>query len=308
MKISYFLDKSLLKLPGLLTAVFFIFPGIAVAQEFNMEVTVDQSQVSSASLNYLDDFPSEIESYFNEHDWIDATFQEHERIEAELQIVLLSVDNNFNFQANIVVRAQRPIYNTMQQTTVFLFNDDSWAFQYTPNRAFVHDELQFDAITTLLDFYAYVILGYDFDSFSETGGTPYFTEAQNILSLAQTTSSPGWSRSSASRRGRAQLIAELLNPTYQNFRQALYVYHRQGLDQFISDTEQARQRVIEALEMIRDTQRNATDDFLFDIFFNAKYREIVSIFEDATTEVRLEAYELLSQMDQSHLSEYNKLQ
>lgn len=161
------------------------------AQEFDVEVTLDDSQVTSASLNYLDNFPSEIEAYFNEYDWIDASFQEFERIHAELQIVLLSVDDNYNFQANLVVRAQRPIFNTMQQTTVFLFNDDSWGFNYTPNRALVHDELQFDAITTLLDFYAYVMLGFDFDSFSELGGTPYYSEAQNILALAQTTSSPG---------------------------------------------------------------------------------------------------------------------
>ncbi|MDZ7692640.1 MAG: DUF4835 family protein [Balneolaceae bacterium] len=281
---------------------------LATAQEFDLEVTVDESQVSSASLNYLSNFPDEIESYFNEHNWIDAGFQQQERIQGELQIVLLSVDNNYNFQANIVVRAQRPIYNTMQQTTVFLSNDDSWGFQYTPNRSLVHDELQFDAITTLLDFYAYLMLGYDFDTFSELGGTPYFSEAQNILSLAQTSSSPGWSRSSGSRRGRAQLIANLLNPTYQTFREAMYIYHRQGLDQFISNTEEARKQVLEALQMIRETQRNATDDFLLDIFFNAKYREIVSIFEEAPTEVRLEAYNLLSQMDQSHLTEYNKLQ
>ncbi len=281
---------------------------LAKAQEFNVQVTVDQSQVSSASLSYLDNLPDEVESYFNEHDWIGANFLDHEQIDAELQIVLLSVDDNYNFQANVVIRAQRPIYNTMQLTTTLLMNDENWTFQYTPNRALVHDELQFDALTTFLDFYAYVILGYDFDSFSELGGTPYFTEAQNILALAQTASSPGWSRSGGTRRGRVQLVTDLLNPTYQNFRQAIYIYHRLGLDNFASDTDQARENILEALELIRDSQRNATNDFLFDIFFNAKYREIVSIFEDAPTEIRLEAYELLSQMDQSHLSEYNKLQ
>ncbi|MDR8393516.1 DUF4835 family protein [Aliifodinibius sp. S!AR15-10] len=307
MKISGFFKAFFFK-SGIILLTLFALGSTAFAQEFDVEVTVDQSQVSSASLSYMDGFANEIESYFNEHDWINDNFMEHEQIQAELQIVLLSVDDNYNFQANIVLRAQRPIYDTMQQTTIFLFNDDNWGFQYTPNRAFVHDELQFDAITTLMDFYAYVMLGYDYDTFSETGGTPYFSEAQNILSLAQTTASPGWSRSSSTRRGRAQLIADLLNPTYSDLRQAMYVYHRLGLDQFISNTEQAQKQVLSALEMIRDAQRQATNDFLFDIFFNAKYREIVSIFEDAPTEVRLEAYELLSQMDQSHLSEYDKLQ
>lgn len=280
----------------------------AHAQELDIEVTVDRSQVNSSSLNYLDNFPGQIESYFNDHDWIDANFEEQEKIEVQLQIVLLSADDNFNFQANVVIRSQRPIYNTLRQTTVFLNNDNNWAFNYTPNRALIHDELQFDAITTLLDYYAYVILGYDFDSFSELGGTPYFTEAQNLVALAQTTSSSGWSRTSGSRRNRAQLTADLLNPGYGDFRRAIYKYHRLGLDQFITHTEEARQQILESLQMIRDAQRTATNDFLFDLFFNAKYREIVSIFEDAPTRVRLEAYNVLSQMDQSHLSEYEKLQ
>ena len=292
---------------GLPILVLHLWGSPALAQEFNVEVTVDQSQVSSTSLNYMDNFPQEVESYFNEYDWVDARFLKQERIDAELQIVLLSVDDNFNFRANVVIRTQRPIYNTMRQTTTLLINDESWAFQYTPNRSLVHDELQFDAITTFLDFYAYVMLGYDFDSFSELGGTPYFTEAQNILALAQTASSPGWSRS-GTRRGRAQLITDLTNPTYQGFRQGFYTYHRLGLDQFISKPETARENVLEALELIRDSQQKATNDFLFDLFFNVKYREIVSIFEDASTELRLEAYDLLSRMDQSHMTEYNKLQ
>ncbi|MDX1618873.1 MAG: DUF4835 family protein [Balneolaceae bacterium] len=277
-------------------------------QELEIDVTVDRSQVNNTSLNFLDELPREIETYLNDHDWIEANFREMERITGEMQIVLLSVDYNFNFQANIVVRTQRPIYNTLRQTTVFLYNDNSWAFNYTPNRSLIHDELQFDGITTLLDFYAYIILGYDFDSFSELGGTSYFTQAQNLVALAQTTASTGWSRTSGTRRNRAQLIADLLNPSYEGLRRANYIYHRQGLDRFTSDAEEARRRVIEALRLIRDSRRTATDDALFDIFFNAKYREIVSIFEDAPPSVRLEAYNLLADIDQSHLSVYEKLQ
>jgi len=288
------------------TCVLFYSP--AAAQELNIEVTVDRSQVNSASLNYLENFPSQIESYFNDYDWIDADFQEHERIEAEMQVVLLSVDSDFNFQANVVIRSERPIYNTLQQTTLFLYNDNNWSFNYTPNRSLIHDELQFDGITTLLDFYAYIILGYDFDSFSELGGTPYFSQAQNLVALAQTTAAAGWSRTSGSRRNRAQLAADLLNPNYEGLRRAIYTYHRLGLDRFLTNTEEAREQITESLRMIRNSRRTATDNALFDIFFNAKYRELVSIFEDASPSVRLEVYNLLADVDQSHLTVYEKLQ
>lgn len=278
-----------------------------LAQEINANVTVDRSQISSTSLNYLDNLPQELETYINQYDWVDATFREEERIHMDMQITLLSADNNFNFQAQVVIRSQRPIFNTTQETALFLFNDEDWSFNYTPNRALIHDELQFDPLTSLIDFYAHVVLGYDFDSFSELGGTPYFQEAQNIVSLAQTTTSDGWSRG-GNRRNRAQLVSDLLTTNYELLREAIYQYHRQGLDAFLNDPQQGRQQVLEALQKIQEAQRNTSNSLLFDIFFNTKYREIVSVFEDADPEVRLEAYNLLSDIDQSHLTEYRKLQ
>jgi hypothetical protein len=277
------------------------------AQELNANVTIDRSQISSTSLNYLDNLAQELETYINEYNWIDANFQEQERIGMDLQITLLAVDNNYNFEAQVVIRSRRPIFNTPQETALFLFNDESWNFNYTPNRALMHDKLQYDGLTSLIDFYAYIILGYDFDSFSALGGTPYYSEAQNIVSLAQTTSSPGWSRGS-NRRNRAQLVADLLNTNFRVFRRAIYQYHRQGLDAFLNDPQKGRQQVLQALQKIQEAKRNTSSNLLFDIFFNAKYREIVSIFEDADAQVRLEAYNLLSQIDQSHLTEYRKLQ
>jgi len=279
----------------------------ASAQEINASVTIDRSQLSSTSLNYLDNLPQELEVYINEYDWTDATFREHERIGVDLQITLLNVDSNYNFEAQVVIRSRRPIYNTTQETALFLYNDENWNFNYTPNRALIHDELQFDGLTSLIDFYAYIILGFDFDSFSELGGTPYFQEAQNIVSLAQTTSSPGWSRSN-NRRNRAQLVADLMNTNFELFRQAIYQYHRQGLDAFLNNPPKGRQQVLKALQKIQEAKRNTSSNLVFDIFFNAKYREIVSIFEDADPQVRLEAFNLLSQIDQGHLTEYRKLQ
>lgn len=278
-------------------------------QELDARVTVDRSQLSSTSLNYIDNLSDKLEVYINEHDWTDLGFREIERIGIDIQIMLLEVDSDFNFDAQIVIQSRRPIYNTTRETPVFFFNDEDWQFTYTPNRTLLHDELQFDALTSVIDFYAYIVLGYDFDSFEELGGTTYYSEAQNIASLAQQSSSTkGWSRRSNNRRNRTQLVTNLLSSSYERFRTALYQYHRQGLDTFVDNPAKARQEIIEALEKIQDAQRRTSRDLLFDTFFNAKYRELVSIFEDADSPVRLEAYNLLSDIDQSHLSEYQKLQ
>lgn len=277
-------------------------------QEINASVTVDRSQLSSTSLGYLDNLDDKIEVYINEYDWINHTFSEVEQIGMDIQITLMGVDEDFNFDAQIIIRSRRPIYNTVQETPLFLFNDEDWTFNYRPNRTFIHDELQFDRLTSLLDFYAYVVLGYDYDSFEQLGGTPYYSQAQNIVSRAQSTTSQGWSRTGSNSRNRAHLIADLMNASYENFRLAIYQYHRKGLDIFVDNPQKGRQIVIEALRKIQEAKRTNSGNLLFDTFFNAKYREIVSIFEDADPRVRLEAYNLLSDIDQSHMSAYQKLQ
>lgn len=288
---------------------FFMALGVTqiFAQDINIEVTVDRSQVSGTSLDFLDNLDSQIERYINENGWSNTNFQQQERIQAEMRITLLSVDDDYNVEAQVFIRSQRPIYNTPRQTPVFLFNDEEWSFTYTPNRSLTHDELQFDALTSVLDFYAYIILGFDFDTFEELGGSLYYRNAENIVSLAQSTNSDGWTQG-VNRRNRAQLTNDLLNTSFEPFRSALYQYHRQGLDIFLDNPEEARQQILQALEKIQQTQRQASSDLLFDIFFNAKYRELVLIFQDAAPEVRLEAFNLLSELDQSHLSEYRKLQ
>ncbi|HKL02835.1 MAG TPA: DUF4835 family protein [Cryomorphaceae bacterium] len=276
------------------------------AQDIDANVTIDRSQLSSTSLNYLDNLPQQIEAYINQHEWTSKNFNENERIKMSLQINLLSVEN-YNFEAQIIVRSQRPIYNTTRNTVIFLFNDEKWNFEYTPNRTFLHDQLQFDPLTSLLDFYVYTVLGYDFDTFEELGGTEYYQRAQNIVSLAQTTPAIGWSRSS-NQRNRTQLLSNLLQTNFEPFRSALYQYHRQGIDQFLNNPKRARNQILSALEKIQQAQRQTSSDLLFDTFFNAKYREITSIFEDAEPQIRLEVYNLLSNIDQGHLSEYQKLQ
>jgi hypothetical protein len=283
-------------------------PPPAGAQEIDATVHVDRSQINNTSLDYLNDLPDEIQKYINDYTWTNDHFQPRERIHANIHITLLSVNQNKRFKASIVIRSLRPIYNSNRQTTVLLYHDKNWRFTYTPHRDLVHDKLQFDNITTLLDFYAYIILGYDYDTFSPLGGKPYFTEAQNLVSLAQASSSRGWQRSSTNQRNRAALASELLNPNYEPLRRAMYVYHRKGLDLFLKNQEKARKDILKALGMIQKAMRQTSRNLLFDIFFNTKATEMVSIFKDAPTNIRLQAYNILSDLDPNHLSEYSELQ
>ena len=301
-------SASYLKRSLLLILLPLLLFGQALSQELEVQVKLDRSQINSTSLDYLDNLSNEIEAYFNEFDWISAEFGPEERINVDLQVTLLSTDDNFNFNAQVVFRSYRPIYNTAQQTLLFFYKDESWSFSYPPNRAFIHDELQFDALTSFLDFYAYLILGYDFDSFESLGGTPYFSTALNIASRAQAAAGSGWNRSSQDGQSRIKLVDELLSSGYSSLREAIYQYHRKGLDRFITQPSEARQQIIAALRQIKEAKNTTSSNLLFNIFFNSKYRELVSIFKDAKPEIQIEAFELLSDIDQSHLTEYRKLQ
>jgi hypothetical protein len=291
--------------------ILFLFPFLAVnisAQEFDVRIELNTSQISSSDYDYLNELRSLITEYIEDRRWTDDNFEEDERIEVILNITLIEADQNANFTANLIVQAFRPIYNTNNKTMLFRINDSNWQFSFTRGRSISFDLFQFDDIASMIDFYMYITLGFDYDSFSELGGSPYFQQAQNILNVAQSGGGgTGWS-SSGQRRSRHNLITQLTDQRNNDFRRAYYKYHRLGLDRFTINTELARQSILESLELLRETQRQTTDQHLFSMLFSTKYREFTAAFIDADLSERLEAYNLLVDLDNSHVSEYDKLQ
>lgn len=280
----------------------------SIAQEFDVRVELNTSQISSSDYDYLNELRSMLVEYIEDRRWTDHNFEEDERIEVVMNITLVDADQNANFTANLIVQAFRPIYNTNNKTSLFRINDSNWQFSFPRGRSITHDLFQFDDIASVIDFYMYITLGFDFDSFSELGGSPFFQQAQNILNVAQSGGGgTGWS-SSGQRRSRHNLVTQLVDQRNNGFRQAFYKYHRLGLDRFTLNTQLARQSILESLELFRETQRQTTDQHLFSILFSTKYREFTAAFLDADLNERLEAYNLLVDLDNSHVSEYDKLQ
>lgn len=298
--------KSYILLSGLVMSIPVLSLPVGLkAQELKVDVSVDKSKINSSSIDFIDNLKPAIENYMNNFSWTTDRYLPSERIQASMQIILNSVDNNYNFTATVIIQTERPVYNTTNTTPVMLLSD-TWSFQYTPNQSLVHNEFRFSPLASQLDFYAYLILGYDYDTFSPLGGTPLFQHAQKITDMAQSNGGQGWS-SGAGPRSRYALITDLLDPNYEDLRRASYEYHRQGLDLFTSNTDSARQHMYHALELIRQAQQQTTDTYPFSIFFDTKFKEIVSAFQDAGTDMRLRVYRLLSNLDPAHLTEYEKL-
>ncbi len=277
------------------------------AQELNCSVTVNDRQISGTSAEHISELAPAIERYLNENRWTDDRYEEYERIRCNIQILLMDVDGNSNFTAEAVITANRPIYNSNRQTTLFVINDSNWRFNYSRNKNLIFDDLQFDDLTSFLDFYAYIILGYDYDSFSDLGGSSHFNSALSIFEIAQNTGAQGWGRSIGAQRNRFGFINDITNPSYRDLRSAYYRYHRLGLDQFPQQEELARNEIVEALDLIRENKRVTSNNYLFDIFFGTKYLEIVAALRDAPPSTRTAAFNILSDADPANTSEYRKL-
>ena len=281
--------------------------GVSHAQEFNCTVSVDRSQLQGDEYSFLDELRDDVTRYFNNRAWTEDVFLDRERIDCSIQIVLNEAEGLSLFRGKIVVRASRPIYGTAQPTTLLLISDDAWNFTYTRGQSLVYDPERYDAFLSVLDFYAFTILGYDYDSFSSLGGTPYFEQARRIAERARSDAGAvGWGNEFGEERSRFDLVRELLDPAFLPLRRAHFTYHYDVLDHFLIEPEQSWEQATEVLRALNELflQFNARR-YASDVFFTAKFNELAALFAEAPQ--RSEAYALLSEMDPAHLSSYDAL-
>ena len=276
----------------------------AAAQELDCAVNVDDRALTGNDYDFLDDLEEQIEEYMNERAWTQDRFRDFERIDCDLQVIVTEAPSLTRFRARLVLATRRPIYGTPQFSTVAQFSDSDWEFTYAQGTPLTYRPDRYDPITSLLDFYAYLILGYDYDTFAPLGGTEYFERARTIAERAEGLGAPGWT-SFAGDEGRVQLIEGLLDPRYEPLRQAYSAYHLGGLDRFVMETEEAREAVLGVLETLQELDQATRRGYPLDVFFNTKYQELADVFLDSP--VAPQAYDLLSEVDPSHLDQYNRL-
>jgi hypothetical protein len=278
----------------------------ASAQGLDCGVQIDASQLEdrSSELTFLDDLEQKMREYLNTRSWTDDRFLRHERISCSLQVVLEESINLSEFRARLIVTIRRPIYGTSQSSLVARIDDSEWRFEHDRGTSLEYDLDRYDPLTSVLDFYAFLILGYDYDTFSPLGGTPYFEEARSVADRAEGSGDPGWSSVGTS-RNRVQLLSDLLDQRHEPLRKVYYQYHRKGLDRFVSKTEQARESVLETLNTLQKLNRQISRSFALNVFFQTKSEELTALFSGSDLESQ--AHGLLVQMDPSHSSQYNQL-
>lgn len=279
------------------------FTVAARAQVFNCNVAVDTGTLNRSDVAFLDDLGEQITRYFNDRAWTNDRFEPVERIVCNIQVQFTTSVSQTRFRANFTISTRRPIYGTSSSTNVLqTMSDQHWEFEFVPGTQLAFDPRRYDALTSLLDFYAYLALGYDYDTFSRLGGTPYFEQARDLVQIAQ---AAGQWQPTNNAQDRTVLITQLLDPRFQPLRIAYADLHLGALDVFVDNPETARERVMTTLQSLRGLYDEVSKQYAMEVLFLAKGGEIVDMMERAPQ--RTAAYELLIGMDPGRPSVYNRL-
>lgn len=257
--------------------IFLLFSFCLVnAQQLNCTVQINTDKVATTNNQIFKNLQVAINDFVNKTDFTGEALKQHEKISCSMVIIINSFENN-NFSASIQVQSTRPVFNSTYSTPVFNFNDNDFSFRYTEFENLIFNPATFELnLVSMLSFYSYIILGLDADTYKINGGRDWLDLAQQIQTVAQQSGYRGWSQTDGN-QNRFFLINDILSGTFQPYRDALYAYHRQGLDIMTEDLKVAKENIIGAVEILSSIYSSRPNAFLTRIFFDAKADEIVSI-------------------------------
>jgi len=277
-----------------------VFPmawGIAQAQELNVKVVINADQVQTSDRAVFNDMERAIANFLNTRKWTNDTYKNHERINSSIFLNISKMPSIGNFQASAQITSGRPVFNTNYESVVLNFADRDWEFEYIESQPLEYNDNSYlGNLTSMLAFYAYIIIGMDYDSFSELGGTPYFQKALMVVNNAQSSGRAGWQALSSS-RNRYSLIESINNPQMLEMRKNTYKFHRLALDNFDKNPDQSRTVVLDVLKEVKKAWTINPTSIAVITFFDSKSTEIVNILSSGNLGVRREAFDILTSID-----------
>lgn len=293
----------------LITCLVYVF-GLN-AQELNCTVTINSDQVQGSNKEMFNTLKQSIEEFVNTSRWTNMTFQEKERIECSMLLVVKSVQDGI-VNCEFTCQSRRPVYGTSYYTPTMNFKDNNFVFSYQEYDRLDYQQSTFTTnLTALLAYYCYLIIGHDMDSFAKLGGTPYFQICENIVTSAQSTSldnteAAGW-KAFESNRNRYALINNLMDEAFKKYRTFYYDYHRHGLDEMTNNVSNARARIAKDIKVLKEAYNARPATYVVNTFLDAKADELVNIFKKGTSEEKKIVYELLIDIDPTRQSTYDEI-
>ena len=294
-----------------LLIVTFWFSKLSISQIFNCEVQViaPTLQNNPANEEIFSSLKNAMIEYINfGYNWTNDKFEQHEQIDVSFLLTLNSKSGN-DFSGKLQITSQRPVFNSDYKSLLMSYIDKNVTFKYIRNSPIQYFEGQHvDNLADILAYYIYMILGYDYDSFSLEGGTPYFNKADQILSICQSASEPGWKAPDGDgSNNRFWLIQNALQPQFTSLRKTFYNYHMSGLDQCYINRDTCIKEITSSINDLLEIHKSRPSSLNMQLFFNAKYEELIKIYLPTSPSERNKIYNLVSQLDPSRIKAYNKL-
>jgi len=247
------------------------------AQELNCNIQINSDQISGSNKSVFNTLQKSVSEFVNNRRWTEMTYTNIERIECSMNIIIKKVEQDV-FTAEIQVQSRRPVFNTNYNTTLFNFKDNNFTFDYKEfDQLEMNENTITSNLTAVLAYYAYIIIGYDMDSYTRLGGTPYFQAAESIVNAAQAADLVGW-KAFESSRNRYALVNNLTDEAFKKYRNYFYEYHRLGLDEMSINMTNARAKIAAGLPVLREANRARPSAVVISSFIDAKSDELINIF------------------------------
>ncbi len=284
----------------------------SLAQELEFNITIDRQQVPDLPKNITDDLKTAMTNFINNRRWTNDQFSPQERIKCNMVITLDKTTTLGRYTSITQIQFVRPIYGVTYESILLTFIDKSFDFEFAQGQPLDYNENVFISnIASMLSFYAYIALALDYDSFSKLGGNPYIEKAFALANTAQSagpapigiSGKNGWENGEFNNR--MALIVNLNNQQFVPFREGMYTYHREAMDKFLENPDEARKKIIEVLKKIKTTRQVVAISILNGSFFLAKKQELIQVFSKAPTEMKNEVLNLLKEIDMVNSDAYS---
>lgn len=262
------------------------------AQELNCQVEVNAQKIEGGSKQVFETLKESITEYMNETKFSNATFANNEKLDCRIYLTVSEYTDD-RIAGDLQVQLSRPVYNSTYTTTLFNFKDTRISFEYREGEPLVFNETTVDNnLTAILNYYAYLFLAIDFDSFSPLGGQPFYDRAESIVQASQSLGEIGW-KAFEDPKNRSGVLTAFTSPSTSSIRQLLYDYHRKGLDEMVTAPDKGRAAITESLSAVEKVYKADPMSAALSIFRDSKMDELVNIYSKAPQTERDAVYKLL---------------
>ena len=292
-----------------LLTLFLCFTAIAVnAQELNCQVNVNSSKIQGDK-TIFNELQKALYELMNNTKWTQDKFKTEERIECAIQIIIDERVSTDDFKGSIQITSNRPVYKSSYDSPMLNFKDEKFQFRYQQYQTLQYNESGDNPnLLQVLAYYAYIIIGFDYDSYSLMGGSPYFNKAQQIVAQMSSGGEVGW-KSFESTRNRYWLAENLNSNIFRPLRELEYQMHRKGLDMMFDKRDDAIRNIADAIEPLRAVNNQKPTSYIFQIFFTAKGDELVNIFKGdvVPADIKNKVKQVFLEVDPANSAKYNTI-